>query len=88
LNDLNKAIELSEGKSKVACQAYTQRGLVERLEGRDTLKKIQDKDENMKQSVNVRNITDLKRNGQFLFFSDCLPVTSIMCNTCNIVPFL
>ncbi|XP_064642180.1 tetratricopeptide repeat protein 36-like [Lineus longissimus] len=33
LSDLNKAIELSEGKGKVACQSFTQRGLIERLEG-------------------------------------------------------
>jgi len=33
LNDLEKAIELSEGHGKVACQAYTQRGLIRRLQG-------------------------------------------------------
>ncbi|XP_045161222.1 tetratricopeptide repeat protein 36 homolog [Mercenaria mercenaria] len=32
LQDLNKAIELSRGQGKVACQAYTQRGLIKRLE--------------------------------------------------------
>ncbi|XP_033641902.1 tetratricopeptide repeat protein 36 homolog [Asterias rubens] len=33
LEDLNHAIELSNGRSKAACQAYTQRGLIRRLEG-------------------------------------------------------
>ncbi|XP_078615910.1 tetratricopeptide repeat protein 36-like [Branchiostoma floridae x Branchiostoma japonicum] len=35
LDDLNKAINLSQGKGKAACQAFTQRGLINRLEGRD-----------------------------------------------------
>ena len=30
---MNHAIELSNGRSKAACQAYTQRGLIRRLEG-------------------------------------------------------
>ena len=33
LQDLNQAIELCHGRGKVACQAYTQRGLIKRLEG-------------------------------------------------------
>lgn len=33
--DLEKAIELSKGKGKPACQAYTQRGLIRRFEGND-----------------------------------------------------
>lgn len=32
VQDLNKAIELSRGQGKVACQAFTQRGLIKRLE--------------------------------------------------------
>ena len=32
--DLNQAIELCNGRGKVACQAYTQRGLIKRLEGK------------------------------------------------------
>ncbi|XP_063965521.1 tetratricopeptide repeat protein 36 homolog [Lytechinus pictus] len=35
LEDLNKAIELSQGTGKAACQAYTQRGLIYRLEKKD-----------------------------------------------------
>lgn len=31
LQDLNKAIELCHGQGKVACQAFTQRGLIKRL---------------------------------------------------------
>jgi len=37
LSDLNKAIEVSQGQGKVACQAYTQRGLIKRLESRKLL---------------------------------------------------
>ena len=33
LEDLNMAITLSNGTGSVACQAYTQRGLIYRLEG-------------------------------------------------------
>lgn len=33
LEDLNKAIELSRGKGAAATQAYTQRGLIHRLNG-------------------------------------------------------
>ncbi|KAK3104779.1 hypothetical protein FSP39_009949 [Pinctada imbricata] len=33
LEDLNKAIELSQGRGNAACQAYTQRGLIYKLEG-------------------------------------------------------
>ncbi|XP_022090386.1 tetratricopeptide repeat protein 36-like [Acanthaster planci] len=33
--DLNHAIELSGGRGKAACQAYTQRALINRLEGHD-----------------------------------------------------
>ena len=33
LEDLNKAIELSRGKGAPAAQAYTQRGLIQRLNG-------------------------------------------------------
>ncbi|KAL3862343.1 hypothetical protein ACJMK2_008318 [Sinanodonta woodiana] len=35
MQDLNKAIELSDGRGTVACQAYTQRALIRRLEGND-----------------------------------------------------
>uniref|UniRef100_A0A914X1W6 Tetratricopeptide repeat protein 36 n=1 Tax=Plectus sambesii TaxID=2011161 RepID=A0A914X1W6_9BILA len=35
LNDLNKAIELSGGKGKAACQAYVQRAMIARLQNRD-----------------------------------------------------
>ncbi|XP_072174883.1 tetratricopeptide repeat protein 36 homolog [Diadema setosum] len=35
LEDLNTAINLSQGHGKAACQAFTQRGLIHRLEGRD-----------------------------------------------------
>lgn len=35
MNDLNKAVELSTGKGKAACQAYTQRALIKRLHGDD-----------------------------------------------------
>lgn len=35
LEDLNKAIELSRGEGTAACQAYTQRALIFRLEKRD-----------------------------------------------------
>ena len=35
LQDLNTAIEISGGKGQAACQAYTQRGLIKRLEGID-----------------------------------------------------
>ncbi|XP_002734805.1 tetratricopeptide repeat protein 36-like isoform X2 [Saccoglossus kowalevskii] len=35
--DLDKAVELSGGKGKVACQAYTQRALIRRLEGQNEL---------------------------------------------------
>lgn len=33
LDDLNKAISLSRGTGSAACQAYTQRGLIYKLEG-------------------------------------------------------
>ncbi|PVD36967.1 hypothetical protein C0Q70_03960 [Pomacea canaliculata] len=33
LDDLNMAIVLSKGKGKAACQAFTQRGIIRRLEG-------------------------------------------------------
>lgn len=33
LNDLNKAVELSEGKGRVASQALTQRAMIRRLRG-------------------------------------------------------
>jgi hypothetical protein len=33
MNDLNKAIELSSGHGKAATQAYTQRGLLNKLDG-------------------------------------------------------
>ena len=32
--DLDKAIELSNGKGKVACQAYTQRAILKRVKGK------------------------------------------------------
>ncbi|KAK3599119.1 hypothetical protein CHS0354_016382 [Potamilus streckersoni] len=35
MHNLNKAIELSDGRGTVACQAYTQRALIRRLEGND-----------------------------------------------------
>ena len=35
LEDLNRAIELSNGRGKAACQAYTQRALINKLEGHD-----------------------------------------------------
>uniref|UniRef100_A0A914BZT9 Tetratricopeptide repeat protein 36 n=1 Tax=Acrobeloides nanus TaxID=290746 RepID=A0A914BZT9_9BILA len=35
LADLDKAIEISKGRGKSACQAYTQRALVRRLQGKD-----------------------------------------------------
>ncbi|CAG2187157.1 Tetratricopeptide repeat protein 36 homolog,Tetratricopeptide repeat protein 36 [Mytilus edulis] len=35
IDDLNKAIDLSNGRGQVACQAYTQRGLIYKLEGMD-----------------------------------------------------
>ncbi|KAI1297148.1 Tetratricopeptide repeat protein 36 [Halotydeus destructor] len=35
LNDLNRAIELSKGKGKAASNAYCQRAMIHRLEGRD-----------------------------------------------------
>ncbi|WAR13984.1 TTC36-like protein [Mya arenaria] len=35
LADLDKAIQLCEGHGKVACQAYTQRGLIKRLQEDD-----------------------------------------------------
>jgi hypothetical protein len=31
--DLDKAIELSAGKGRAACQAFAQRGLIHRVEG-------------------------------------------------------
>lgn len=34
LEDLNKAIELSRSQGKSACQAHTQRGLIQRLQGK------------------------------------------------------
>ncbi|XP_048729716.2 tetratricopeptide repeat protein 36 homolog isoform X2 [Ostrea edulis] len=34
LDDLNKAISLSRGTGSAACQAYTQRGLIYKLEGK------------------------------------------------------
>lgn len=34
--DLDKAIELSQGRGTAACQAYTQRGLLKKKEGDDT----------------------------------------------------
>jgi len=37
LADLNKAIELSEGRGRAACQASVQRGMIERLRGNDDL---------------------------------------------------
>jgi tetratricopeptide (TPR) repeat protein len=36
-SDLDKAIELSRGRGRVACQAYTQRGLVRKLQGKTEL---------------------------------------------------
>ncbi len=33
LQDLDKAIELSEGRGKAACQAYTQRAMLHKLDG-------------------------------------------------------
>ncbi|XP_052212049.1 tetratricopeptide repeat protein 36-like [Dreissena polymorpha] len=35
LTDLDKALELPKGQGKVACQAYTQRGLIKRLQEKD-----------------------------------------------------
>ncbi|XP_068221196.1 tetratricopeptide repeat protein 36 homolog [Palaemon carinicauda] len=35
--DLDKAITLSEGKGRAACQAYTQRAMIHRLQERDEL---------------------------------------------------
>ena len=35
LEDLNKAIELSDGRGKVAAQAFTQRGLLNKLNGNE-----------------------------------------------------
>lgn len=35
LEDLNMAIMLSNGQGKPACQAFTQRGMIYRLEGQD-----------------------------------------------------
>lgn len=35
VDDLNMAITLSNGRGKAACQAFTQRGIIHRLEGRD-----------------------------------------------------
>ncbi|CAG2187158.1 Tetratricopeptide repeat protein 36 homolog,Tetratricopeptide repeat protein 36 [Mytilus edulis] len=35
IDDLNKAIDLSNGRGQVACQAYTQRGLIYKLEAID-----------------------------------------------------
>lgn len=37
LADLNKAIELSEGRGRAACQAFVQRAMIERLRGNDDL---------------------------------------------------
>lgn len=37
LEDLNMAITLSNGEGKAACQAFTQRGMINRLEGDDDL---------------------------------------------------
>ena len=34
LQDLNKAIQISNSQGKSACQAHTQRGLIRRLKGR------------------------------------------------------
>lgn len=36
-SDLDRAIELSRGRGRVACQAYTQRGLVRKLQGKAEL---------------------------------------------------
>ena len=33
MEDLNKSIELSDGLGKTACQAYTQRALLYKLDG-------------------------------------------------------
>lgn len=38
--DLEKAIELSDGKGKSACQAFAQRGLIHRLEGNMDLARV------------------------------------------------
>lgn len=38
--DLEKAIELSGGKGKSACQSYAQRGLLHRLEGNLDLARV------------------------------------------------
>ncbi|XP_063605475.1 tetratricopeptide repeat protein 36 homolog [Penaeus indicus] len=35
--DLNTAIELSKGKGRAACQAFTQRAMIHRLQGNDDL---------------------------------------------------
>ncbi|XP_072469174.1 tetratricopeptide repeat protein 36 [Notamacropus eugenii] len=35
LEDLDRAIQLSRGRGRAACQSYVQRGLVARLQGRD-----------------------------------------------------
>lgn len=40
LTDIEKAIELSDGKGKSACQAYVQRGLIHRLQGKDDDAKV------------------------------------------------
>lgn len=35
--DLNTAIDLSKGKGRAACQAFTQRAMIHRLQGNDDL---------------------------------------------------
>lgn len=35
--DLNTAIEISKGKGRAACQAFTQRAMIHRLQGNDDL---------------------------------------------------
>ncbi|KAG7160594.1 tetratricopeptide repeat protein 36 homolog [Homarus americanus] len=37
MTDLNTAVELSRGKGRAACQAYTQRAMIHRLHGNDDL---------------------------------------------------
>ena len=39
MKDLDKAVELSGGKGRAACMAYTQRGLIHRLREADDLAK-------------------------------------------------
>lgn len=35
MTDLDTALELSQGKGRAACQAYTQRAMIQRLRGDD-----------------------------------------------------